>query len=126
MDKGAHWAYSKRQIAGHYLRTNLLCDTLASLPIDLIVVAAREPLGLAPHTPLRGLRLLKLFRAVSCYLRVSTRWLVVIDFSFAKLELIRIVLLVLFMAHSLACLWPPSRHEADAGTPCDLCGVHDV
>ena len=110
---GGAWVFDNRKIAAHYLKGWFMLDVISAVPTDTIMLAmdgGASISGGGEGTPtvaarlLRLVRLVKLIRIVRIS-RIFARWQASIGLSYAVTTLVEFLLLVVIMAHWLACLW---------------------
>ena len=108
---GGGWVYDNRRIACAYLKGWFFLDLMTTIPFGTIVAAINPPSpesqGDDGQTILRALRVfrvVKLARILRAS-RIIKRWQDYIGLSFAMISLLRFLILVLVLAHWLACAW---------------------
>ena len=105
-DKGSMLVKSNYLIARHYLRGWFLVDFLSVIPYEeaLLAVGQRGFNGLTAIRLIRLLRLLKLLRVIRVS-RVFARYETKFAVSYAKLSMLRYIVILIICAHWMACIW---------------------
>lgn len=111
---GGQWVYDNRKIACAYLKGWFVLDLITTIPFGTIINASRpadvsadDSGGELSETMLRAVRIfrvVKLARILRAS-RIIKRWQDYIGLSFAMISLYRFLILVLVLAHWLACVW---------------------
>lgn len=109
---GGGWVYDNRKIACAYLKGWFLLDLVTTVPLGTIVAAINPPSSESQgdESSATLLRALRVFRVVKLARilrasRIIKRWQDYIGLSFAMISLVRFLILVLVLAHWLACAW---------------------
>ena len=120
--KGSRWVYDSRAIACKYVRTWFALDAVTAIPVDVIIMV----LDMAGYKFNRVARKsLKLFKA-SKLLRlirmgvIVRRWMSRLTVDPSILELVKFLVITVFMAHWLACIWGFVGNNYNVNTPIDL------
>ena len=122
-EHGGAWIHDNQKIFLRYLRSYFFLDLLTALPMDVIVQGAIEmgsgggtgdragiqEIAASEQPPpafrlIRMLRLVKLGRIVRLQ-RIFRRWQAFWGISFGLIALIQFAVLIVIMAHWLACVW---------------------
>jgi hypothetical protein len=101
---------SRHDIARHYLMGWFLIDLVSIVPVDVIAMSVES--GDAPIEAIklvRLLRLMKLMRVLRAS-RMIARWVDHFHLTFTAKDLLRLLCLLLFSSHLMACLWGLTGH----------------
>ena len=107
--KGGMWVYDNGKIAKAYVKGWFFLDLITTFPISTVVRFSVEADDsnegtLAILRAMRVMRVIKLARILRAS-RIFNRWQDHIGLSYAHFSLIRFLILVLVLAHWLACIW---------------------
>ena len=110
MDRG-NMIFDHKKIATHYLKTWFTLDLISSIPYDLIDIVQPNASVNSPifklFTLLRFIKVLRALRFFKVF-RIFRRFKAVLQISQkarGPLQLIKLLFIVLFLAHWLACGW---------------------
>ena len=98
--KGGQLIKSRKAIARRYLRGWFSVDFVSVIPFELLPV----PPSFKMMRLIRLLRLLKLARVLKAS-RMLARYETVIDLTYAQRDMVKFSIMIIVMAHWLACLW---------------------
>ena len=99
--RGSRLVYSPKKIAKNYLETNFALDVLSAFPFDLCVRASSAS---ETSTFVRVLPLARMVRIIRLS-RIASRWVNQMSIDLSLFELFKFLLMTIFTAHWLACLW---------------------
>ena len=125
---GGAWVYDNRAIACAYLKGWFTLDLVTTVPIGTIVKAASPSTtegSTAIFRSLRVLRVVKLARLLRAS-RILKRWQDYIGLSFAMLSLIRFLILIIVLAHWLACAWGYIGSSSDGPTAANASSAEEA
>ena len=101
--EGGRWVYNTKRIARHYLRGWFALDCVTAVPMDLLMLGAVDH-GSTAARSVKILKLLKMARMLRLK-RIVRRWLARVQTDLSVLELVKYLVITVFVAHWLACGW---------------------
>eukprot|EP00451_Oxyrrhis_marina_P008677 CAMPEP_0204323840 /NCGR_PEP_ID=MMETSP0469-20131031/9749_1 /ASSEMBLY_ACC=CAM_ASM_000384 /TAXON_ID=2969 /ORGANISM="Oxyrrhis marina" /LENGTH=546 /DNA_ID=CAMNT_0051305385 /DNA_START=34 /DNA_END=1674 /DNA_ORIENTATION=- len=116
---GTRWVRDPAKIRNLYLRSWFIIDFLSVLPFDVLALTMGEGARAAKLARLlRVLRLLKLIRVLRAS-RVFQRYRTRLSVAYAKLELVKFVVVILACVHWMACVWGMLLSFVEKDEVCD-------
>ena len=96
-----------KEIRSNYLSGWFAIDLISVLPFDLFALGGGGPEFLTRLKLLRVIRLLRLLKLARVLKasRMLARYETVIDITYAQRDMVKFSIMIIVMAHWLACLW---------------------